>query len=335
MIARTRAYLMKFVTSKKTLRGVGLILLFGILWNVNLSQVIDRLSTVSIPVLLLGILLGFPLKLIRAFRWNQIKHFLEIQSPISKSFYYQIVAGMSMFTPAKIGDFVKTFYLKGDGYSITKTAVSIIGDRLFDLLVVLTVAISAGFYFLPMKVLRNWAWYLSGPVLIVGLLCFMSYFQNLSYKLIRAAFKFIIPDKMHVRARTLIEETNHYFAKLTWGHLSYYVLISVIALFVQVWRIQFFAKSIGFHVPILTLGGIIAIMSISNLLPITFSGVGTRDAVFIYCFGQIDVAPEYAISLSFIILGSNIFNGTLGSLLFILFPPAFSFEDLSKSMDKG
>jgi uncharacterized membrane protein YbhN (UPF0104 family) len=53
-----------------------------------------------------------------------------------------------------------------------------------------------------------------------------------------------------------------------------------------------------------------------SLVPISISGFGTRDAVFIYFLSLRDISAEYAVALSFLFLVHGIF-GVLASAVFV------------------
>ena len=69
-------------------------------------------------------------------------------------------------------------------------------------------------------------------------------------------------------------------------------------------------------------------MVITNLLPISVSGLGTRDAILIYYFSMYGVESELAISLSFLLLVNVFIQALAGSLLFIFMPPGIKLQQI-------
>jgi uncharacterized protein (TIRG00374 family) len=65
----------------------------------------------------------------------------------------------------------------------------------------------------------------------------------------------------------------------------------------------------------------IPIISMLDLLPISVSGVGTRDAALLYLFGLIGIAPETTIAFSILYLVfSYWFVALVGLLFWLLYP---------------
>ena len=65
----------------------------------------------------------------------------------------------------------------------------------------------------------------------------------------------------------------------------------------------------------------IAISRLIGLIPISISGLGTRDATLIYLFSLIGLKPELAVGYSFLIFVTFfIFNGIIGSVAWWIKP---------------
>ena len=62
------------------------------------------------------------------------------------------------------------------------------------------------------------------------------------------------------------------------------------------------ALSIGIDVGVLFFVLVIPVISLLDLLPISISGIGTRDVALIFLFGLKGIAPEQAVAFSLIYL---------------------------------
>lgn len=332
MIKRGLTTVGQLLLKKGSLRLIGITLFGVILWSIDISRLWAVVKDVSIPYLILGFLMGFPVRYARSFRWNRIKKFLDIDVTPSESFFYQLISGMALFTPAKLGEFVKAFYLKSRSFSFMKSTVSVIGDRVFDVLISLIVAAVASFYFLPVD--RQWTRLaaVGGPIVCLIIAHLVLSNRAMATSIGRPVIEKLLPAKLQPKVRELMSSLIDRYQQLTLTKLSYFSVLSIIAFYFQILRFQVLTTALGFSVSTAVMGGIIGIMAISNLLPITFSGLGTRDAVFWYCFQQIGINPEYAIGLSMLVLVTNILNGLLGTALFTSFPPAMDVEQFKQSL---
>ncbi|MFB6345791.1 MAG: lysylphosphatidylglycerol synthase transmembrane domain-containing protein [bacterium] len=322
--------LLSYLTSKSGLRILGILIFFLVIWKVDLPRVLTLLKSASFLKISYGVLLSIPLLMIRSYRWNRLKRIFEITVPILESFYLQLLGQMGNMTPGKAGEFIKAIYLKSDGEPLGLSAVSVIFDRLFDVLVVVSVAGVASTYFFPGLIQVN---VLSGSMLIglIVLAVTVAYFRVSLFAGIRSIMLTLIPDWVENRVGDFSTTLKCHLQKVTVVELFTLVTLTLLAFVLQVLRILFFSQALNISVSFLPLAGIVAILSLSNMLPVSFMGLGTRDAVFLYFFGLLGVAPENSIGVSFIILANIIIFSSLGFLLFILDPPSFQLDQFIAS----
>ncbi len=83
-----------------------------------------------------------------------------------------------------------------------------------------------------------------------------------------------------------------------------------------------FALGLGIQISYLHLLWIMTLVSTSQALPITFAGIGVRDAALAYLLGGLGVPGTRAIALSFAVLALNVALGLPGSVLQIFLPTA-------------
>lgn len=98
--------------------------------------------------------------------------------------------------------------------------------------------------------------------------------------------------------------------------LFYTLLVSVFYQFISILMRYFVAVAFGIEVPLMAFLAFIPLINIVTLLPISFGGVGLREAAFVFFFAQVGLSQEEAILIS---VGSFIaltITGIIGALIY-------------------
>lgn len=96
------------------------------------------------------------------------------------------------------------------------------------------------------------------------------------------------------------------------------LIIGIITWLLSVFQYYLLAISINLNVSYIFLFLAMSIIALLDALPISFSGIGTRDLGLISLFSLVSINKEYAFSYSFLILlFSYIFIGLFGAFLLL------------------
>lgn len=224
-----------------------------------------------------------------------------------------------ILTPGRIGDFVKVFYLKKKGFSFRKSFFTIIVDRcsdIFFLLVFGYISVLALLYHFNYEILFY-------SLLIIAVV--FAFFAILLYnylfkKILKFVFKVFIPKRFKLNIR----DTYLGFLKDA-RMMSFSSYLNILYLTGFSWLLYYvptyiLAKSIGIVIPFFYIASIITIAYTVSLIPITISGIGTRDATFIFMFSFFNYSSELAIAFSILILGITVFVAFVGMITWFIRP---------------
>ncbi len=128
---------------------LGLILFVIILSKLNPAEIFKNIKEINPWFLLLASLLLFPMLIIKAYCWNYLKRQQGIKYSLKNSFLmYCSGVYIGIITPGRLGEITKALYLKKDGYSMGKSLVSTILDRLSDFAFLLIFLFFGSLFFL-------------------------------------------------------------------------------------------------------------------------------------------------------------------------------------------
>lgn len=268
--------------------AVSLLILSVIYWQIDtrgLVQVFQQSDR-----LWLGISLGMvvPLTLMTGWRLQQLMpHERDTQQTTSPLPFWEanrlilVACVLNMVLPSKMGDIAKAYFMRDRGHLDGSLAVSlVVFEKACDLLSLLLWC-ALGLVLYPQKGWIFWIMTLSVVSgLIVGLLLlgsrkFAQFFFQLG--------QFIAPKKTKANLEALGKawETMHaYF----WGdrlHLIKIVGTSILIWFFHLLQIWFFIFALKAWTPFLANLALAPLAILAGLLPLTFAGVGTRDAAII------------------------------------------------------
>jgi hypothetical protein len=268
--------------------AVSLLILGLIYWQIDtrgLVQVFQQSDR-----LWLGISLGMvvPLTLMTGWRLQQLMpHERDKQQTASPLSFWEanrlilVACVLNMVLPSKMGDIAKAYFMRDRGHLDGSLAVSlVVFEKACDLLSLLLWC-ALGLVLYPQKGWIFWVMTLSVVSgLIVGLLLlgsrkFAQFFFQLG--------QFIAPKKTKANLEALGKawETMHaYF----WGdrpHLLKIVGTSILIWFFHLLQIWFFIFALKASTPFLANLALAPLAILAGLLPLTFAGVGTRDAAVI------------------------------------------------------
>jgi uncharacterized protein (TIRG00374 family) len=259
---------------------------------------------------------------IKAWRWNLLMRELGMRAPPLRysMTLYMIGLFLGGATPGQSGDFIKAWYLRERGQPLAPALFSILLDRLFD--------------FLIMAILS-----------LLGLVAFLHIFPPQIQGLVQtvtigfaALITLMIPALMARRPRdwmiggvlrlapgrmrAAIERWRQQFTGLDMrpalmANLMLATLCSATSTMARLWLL-FIALNI--NIPILALVSSMALISILQALPISFSGVGVRDAILIAVLANYGYSRDLALSLSALFLLVNVEHIVVGFLVSLRYP---------------
>jgi uncharacterized membrane protein YbhN (UPF0104 family) len=219
---------------------------------------------------------------------------------------------VAVMVVATVGTFAKVFYLQRDGYGIKRSMLTIMVDKYYDYLLPLIFGFTSVFL--------AWAQIRAGS----GLLIFMTvtclaFFparktvwllsprmlpKNLNALFLKRGLN--LQDHLTKIYDTLSFETYLYSVA---GFAIYFLCIYFLSMGLRI--------ELGFFQVIL----IITITSLVAMIPISFLGIGTRDAGLLVVFKWFGHTPEQAIALSMALLLLRLAIVLMGSIFWLTDPP--------------
>jgi hypothetical protein len=310
---------------------VGLLIFTLLIYHLDWHALSNVLLTIDVRPLALSMAMSFPFLILKGWRWYLL---LTLQNAQYKfgAVVLDFLCGnyIGLITPGRVGELSRVIYQKqASGISYGQALSNVLVDRFLDLGVTLVVAIFGFIIYrpaLPAKVVVSIIILLLTGVALVGAWKALHH-KQLRFQIQAFAFKGIL-SKYYAR---LPEETSgiqsfwtNFCAGLNqfmhWK-IIFPVLVSLLAFSFMVWQNSFLVQSIHVNLPIPYLAFCITVINLVSLIPISISGIGTRDAMFVLLLAEIGVSLEQALSLSLLFLFTfNVTGILLGALAWCLRP---------------
>ncbi|HMO58931.1 MAG TPA: lysylphosphatidylglycerol synthase transmembrane domain-containing protein [Roseiflexaceae bacterium] len=305
------------------LRLIGPALLIFFLWRSDVGAILTNLRELNLLPLLISLGLMPVFVAVKSWRWIMIMRELGMQPPSLgfASALYSIGLFVGGVTPGQSGDFIKAWYLKERGQQLTPGLFSIVIDRLFDFIVMAILALVGLIAFVDVFP-SDMRTPLSVATISFATLIFALTPALMARRPRERIFGLLLP-LLPGRLRTPAERWRDQLAGLSMrpqllGLLMLASVGSATSTVIRIWLL-FVALPLA-NVPPLAIIGSTALISILQALPISFAGVGVRDAILIAVLGRYGYSAELAISLSTLFLLINIEHIIVGFLISLRYP---------------
>ena len=296
------------------LRLIGLVLLGVLLWQLDVAALARILQDADRYLLMMAVVLNLPMVLLKSLRWQALMLPQGIRYSVSKA--YMVYFGsifVGFLTPGRLGEFVKAVHVKQDcDVPMGRAFSSVLADRLFDLYMLLLVG---GVALLTLTVgnIEVLALAMSGLSLTLPLVLFLNdttfgYLRRLGLRL------GAVGQKLFARG-SWISEMRTGLRQLTWSWLLGAVALTVVAYAIFFGQCYLLTLALGLQVNFVQVSFAVALGSLVTLLPISISGLGTREAVMIAYLGTAGVPAEMALGFSLLVFVTfYIAGGLMGAV---------------------
>jgi uncharacterized protein (TIRG00374 family) len=270
------------------------------------------------PIAVAAALVGAD-RVLMAYRWLVLLCIIDPASRpplagVMRIFFVSTFAGT--FLPASVGgDAVRAYSLSRLKVSVGDAVASVFMDRMLGVASVLMMAL------VGLGLARD----LSGNVAIVLALAVTTalcattvllIFHAGVFRLATAVVNRLPAASVQRALRGLLESIRRYAAYRT-------QLVAVLAgsIAVQVLRVvqaYYLGRGLGMDVPLATYFAYIPLILLAMLLPVTFNGIGTSQAAFLWFFGRAGVPAPTAFALSVLFVALGIIGNLPGAFLYIV-----------------
>jgi len=307
---------------RKYIRYLGILLLILILTKIDVNLLLKYFSNINPFLCLLILALNVPQFFIKSLRWNQLLKQQKIIYPAFDAFQIYISSiFIGFITPGRLGEFIKAVYLKSDkGISLSKGMSSVFVDRLFDLYLLIILGLIGIWKFDILGKLSDTSLFLLIIFILFPLLILN---KQLMGKVVSLIYESVIRGKVQLKNK--IEERFDDFYIGTNQLITFKLICSAFltCLSYSVFFIQCYliAIAMGISINFITITLFMAISNLISFIPISISGLGTRDAILIYLFSLIDLSPEMAVSYAFLVfITFFVCGGLMGAIAWWIRP---------------
>ena len=267
---------------------VGISLFLFLIYRTGVEKIIKVLQTIN-PVTLLFLLPVLVVDaLLKGSKWRLVINSHEIEYPLlesTKVFLIGVFAGL--VTPGRAGDLIRANYLRRTHKSLSDCVSTVLVDRFIDIGVLavlgsLSLVLFSSF-FAPLGVI-----YVMIAVLLGAYFVFLLIFFN--ERIMRALLTRIGSQKLIDFYDKLLTLDKKKLLQAT--------ILSFVAWVITTLEAQIIACSIDLPVSYAFLFLCIPIITFAEILPITISGLGTRELAFVTLLGLLAIPSELAIAFS-------------------------------------
>ncbi|MCF8052201.1 MAG: flippase-like domain-containing protein [Desulfobacterales bacterium] len=282
---------------------------------VDLSRLAEIGKSLRLQMVVLAVLLFFPLMLTQTLRWwlvcRQLRIFVTF-SALFEIYYISWFLGSLPLSGASAAS--KALYLKSEGIALDRSAASVVIDKVLDLFGIMGFALF-GLMFLPHRYLEN---LLSGWLYIaVGTIFFLAALKTpLVKKAWDRALRFFVRRFGQI-APNLASVVSDFRQDTGTGTIIAHLLLILGIGLLRGMILYVLALSLGLNVSFLLMVACRSLVGIVNIVPVSISGLGTRDAVLLLILPLWGITSEAAVALGFLAFLWTVFTKLTGVVFWI------------------
>ena len=276
--------------------ALGILLFAVLIIQFNLGLIIDAIGAAEAEFVAAAFALNFTLIGFRALRWQRLLATNGIEYGFGRTYLsYMVGILFGLFTPGRLGELFRAYDVhKECRLPLGQALPSVIADRLFDLTAVLFAGILAAAAFVPVADVAVGLGVLAA-VLVLGLAALR--FRD-SASRIEGFFQ-----RRAGKAFALAAETVRRFAEIDGPVLAFSAPLTILALGNYFGQCYLLALAVGLDVGFFQVAGAVAIGTLVTLIPVSVSGIGTRDAAIVTYLAALGIAPSQALAFSIVMFG--------------------------------
>jgi hypothetical protein len=273
---------------------ISLLILALIYWQIDFWGLIDVLANSDLLWIIVSLGMVVPITLTTGYR-------LQVLVPrdidigfLQSSKLILLGSVLNMVLPSKMGDIAKAYFIWDTGkLSGTDSLSLVVFEKACDLLSLLLWCVF-GLLLYPQKDLLFWGMtvVVVAGFTIVILLLTSSSFTSFFFKITKP----LLPGKIEEKGQLLLGSWHNYREYLMneSGRFIKVASLSVFIWFMHLFQIWLFILAINSWTPFVDNLALAPLSILAGLLPITFAGVGTRDAALIFFYQPYMAAPTAA-----------------------------------------
>jgi len=279
--------LMKTRMIRFIFRSSGPILLLLILQQLDWEQ-IARVIQLANPLLLtLGFLMSGLTVLLKLLRQQRVLKIYDIHTNLFWNWnVFNISNAWGTITPGRLGEATRVAILKNKGLTYSESTFVFLGEKVLEFFIMLVATGSATvLMYFSLKLLAILIFLMSGVCLAIFVK--LQYFRGI----VRAPINWVInKTNLDLTGKSKLIKV---LVKVTWK-------LSLLIYLVNAIQIIIFAESLRIHASPILLIACYGLGAVVSVLPISVSGIGTREIVYISILGSFMISKEKSFSLSLI-----------------------------------
>lgn len=301
----------------KLLLFIGMGIFIYIIYSVGIDSLINVFKNVKFFWVLILVLISFIVIILQTYKWDLILKKQNINLKFYSLFKIQMISLLyGAITPGRLGSLIKINYLKKKiDKNYGETSSSVILERIIDFLVLFLFALFGAFL-----LINYYANLFLELLIIILIIIFGGLFIFLKRERTRFFLKYFHKHFVPKKYREKVSELFHSFYD---GIISPKYLVKPFIVSLAVWFLIFsqayvaaLALSVT-HIPYYYFLGLFPLASAVGLIPITVSGMGTKEAALIGLFTAVGyVIPDKIVAISLLWLFSSLIVNLL-SLYYI------------------
>ncbi|MBZ0167225.1 MAG: flippase-like domain-containing protein [Candidatus Omnitrophica bacterium] len=294
----------------------GLLIVFYLLSRIDRQALVDTLKQTQVVYLWLVLALSFVVVFLSAVRWHVLLQRFSDRVTFAESLKWTCLSHFfNIYLPGNVvGDVVRGLKIKNNDIGPSEGLASAVLDRVCGLLVFMLMAvfgIIVGFFVLDNQVIL----YVAAAFIMAGMACFMLVQHEQLIEILRPfkpIYKFV-----QTRLEKFIQSLHYYKHKK-----KYFVQAMGISLSMSVINclgFYYVATALGGKVPAVYFLLFVPIVNIISHVPVTHSGLGVREGVFVYIFTQLGLTEPQALGTSLVFYATILVMGALqGGVYYLL-----------------
>lgn len=303
-----------------------------ILFQIDFGLLGKELLNVNIIFLILAAFFVAVQIATRAQKWRVILLGTDISLKRIKAVnLYWLGTFVGIITPGKLGELIKVYFLKNKGYNGLKSFLSVLFDRIADVLILLLFGFLIFVFFL--REIGIYISVISIAILFLLIVIFMlinkkSFLHKIFFKFLKRFSPLINIEKYDNYSFSQFFKNLRKIKKRFFLSFIFYLLISWFFYFVARYCISL---SMGLGLSFLDISIISVLTAIVTMLPVSVAGLGTREAAVIYLFSLFSLNKETALLFSLLIFTIDLIVVSFGLIPYL--KESFLIKDIKKQID--